>query len=193
LREGVAPLAPGYRTRILDGNHLPASQKRLGPLRDFRGAALPGQSLVVYDPDLDLIVDLEPGEDGHAQERTMLPAVLARTGEQEVAEPDGGGVGAEHLRRERVERAVEERRGERALPRREAMARERARQAVGRVLLGPEVVAEAAVPVPEVVAERPGPRTGSARRRPRPPGERVPALRARRKAPARSKSGRHTA
>ena len=29
---------PGYRLRILDGNHLAASQKRLKPLRGFRGA-----------------------------------------------------------------------------------------------------------------------------------------------------------
>jgi IS4 transposase len=78
LRTDVARWAPGYRVRILDGNHLPASDKRLAPLRGFRGAALPGQSLVVFDPDLDLVVDLEPGEDGHAQERTLLPAVLAR-------------------------------------------------------------------------------------------------------------------
>ena len=37
LRETGAPLAPGYRVRIVDGNHLPASQKRLGPLRGFLG------------------------------------------------------------------------------------------------------------------------------------------------------------
>src|SRR5580693_3388948 len=78
LRGSAAPCAPGYRVRIVDGNHLPASEKRLGPLRGFRGAALPGQSLVIFDPDLDLVVDLEPGEDAHAQERTMLPAVLSR-------------------------------------------------------------------------------------------------------------------
>ena len=78
LRKGQAPLAPGYRVRIIDGNHLPASEKRLAPLRGFRGAAMPGQSLVVFDPDLGLVVDLQPGEDGHAQERTLLPAVLAR-------------------------------------------------------------------------------------------------------------------
>ena len=78
LHKGAAPWAPGYRVRIIDGNHLPASEKRLAPLRGFRGAALPGQSLVVFDPDLGLVVDLEPHEDGHAQERVMLPAILGR-------------------------------------------------------------------------------------------------------------------
>jgi IS4 transposase len=66
------PTVPGYRLRIVDGNHLPASEKRLKPLRGYRGAALPGQSLVVYDPDLDLVVDLVPCEDGHAQERSLM-------------------------------------------------------------------------------------------------------------------------
>jgi IS4 transposase len=66
------PAVPGYRLRIVDGNHLPATEKRLKPLRGFRGAALPGQSLVVYDPDLDLVVDLVPCEDGHAQERSLM-------------------------------------------------------------------------------------------------------------------------
>lgn len=36
----------GWRLRILDGNHLPASEKRLSPLRDQREAALPGHTLV---------------------------------------------------------------------------------------------------------------------------------------------------
>lgn len=72
------PIVPGYRLRIVDGNHLPASEKRLKPLRGFRGAALPGQSLVVYDPDWELVVDLAPCEDGHAQERTVMEALLRR-------------------------------------------------------------------------------------------------------------------
>lgn len=76
MRQGQSPTVRGYRLRIVDGNHLPASQKRLKPLRGFRGAALPGQSLVVYDPDLDMVVDLMPGEDGHAQERTLMPPLL---------------------------------------------------------------------------------------------------------------------
>jgi IS4 transposase len=44
LRKGVAPWLPGWRVRVFDGNHLPASEKRLAPLRGFRGAALPGHS-----------------------------------------------------------------------------------------------------------------------------------------------------
>jgi IS4 transposase len=78
MRQAQAPTVRGYRLRMVDGNHLPASQKRLKPLRAFRGAALPGQSLVVYDPDLDMVVDLMPGEDGHAQERTLMPPLQAQ-------------------------------------------------------------------------------------------------------------------
>lgn len=88
IRPKRTPLIGGYRTRVLDGNHLPASDKRLGPLRNFRGAALPGLALVVYDPDLGLVVDVVPGEDGHAQERTLMPAILqtAKRGELWLAD-----------------------------------------------------------------------------------------------------------
>lgn len=68
----------GYRLRIVDGNHLPASEKRLKPLRQFRGAALPGYSLVVYDPDTGLVIDLLPCEDAHAQERACMGPILER-------------------------------------------------------------------------------------------------------------------
>lgn len=77
LRRAAAPTLPGWQIRIVDGNHLPASHKRIAPLRGFRGAALPGHSLVVYDPDVDLVLDLIPCEDGHASERVLLPAALA--------------------------------------------------------------------------------------------------------------------
>jgi IS4 transposase len=76
LRKGVAPWLPGWRVRIVDGNHLPASEKRLAPLRGFRGAALPGHSLVVFDPDVGLVVDVVPCEDGHASERGLLATAL---------------------------------------------------------------------------------------------------------------------
>jgi hypothetical protein len=56
MHQGRAATVQGYQVRILDGSHLGASDKRLKPLRDFRGAALPGQSRVVYDPDTGLVV-----------------------------------------------------------------------------------------------------------------------------------------
>ena len=68
---------PGFQLRGLDGNHLAASEKRLKPLRGFAGAALPGQSLVVYDPDLGMVTDLIACEDGHTQERALMGPLLA--------------------------------------------------------------------------------------------------------------------
>ena len=75
-RYGVRPALPGYQLRVLDGNHLPGSEKRLAVLRGHRGAALPGQSIVVYDPDSGLVIDLIAGEDAHQSERTLAVPVL---------------------------------------------------------------------------------------------------------------------
>lgn len=69
---------PGYEVRILDGNHHPATEHRIRELRTTRAGALPGQTLVVLDPRRRLIVDAFPCEDGHAQERSLLPEVLLR-------------------------------------------------------------------------------------------------------------------
>jgi hypothetical protein len=71
------PWLEGYRTRIIDGNHLPGSEHRLGPLRTTRAGALPGHSLVVLDPELMLATDVIPCEDGHAQERSLSAEILA--------------------------------------------------------------------------------------------------------------------
>src|SRR3954451_5866838 len=68
---------PGYRVRILDGNHLPGTEHRLKPLRTERAAALPGQALLVLDPEAMLVTDVIPCEDGHAQERSMTAGILA--------------------------------------------------------------------------------------------------------------------
>jgi len=78
----------GYRLRIVDGNHLPATEKRIKPLRQFRGAALPGHSLVVYDPDDGLVTDIIPCEDAHAQERACMGPILddAQPGELWIAD-----------------------------------------------------------------------------------------------------------
>ena len=70
--------------RVLDGNHLGASEKRLNALRGFRGAALPGQALVVYAPELDLIVDMLLAEDAHAQERALMGPVLEQVRKGEL-------------------------------------------------------------------------------------------------------------
>ncbi len=78
----------GYETRILDGNHLAASEHRLKETRNSTAAPLPGKTLVVYCPRHKAIVDCFPIEDGHAQERSELDAVLktVRKGQVWVAD-----------------------------------------------------------------------------------------------------------
>ena len=75
---------PGYRAKVVDGNHLAATERRLKVLRQQAAAPLPGQALVVYDPQLDLMTHILPCEDGHAQERSLLAEVLSLVGEGEV-------------------------------------------------------------------------------------------------------------
>lgn len=70
------PWLPGYRVKILDGNHLARSERRLKELRSQNVAPLPGHSLVVLEPERMLVSDLFPCEDGHAQERSLLGDVL---------------------------------------------------------------------------------------------------------------------
>ena len=77
LKGNLPDWLPGYRVEILDGNALAASEHRLKSLRNCNSAPLPGKSLVVLDPSLMLAIDVFPGEDGHAQERSLLPQVLA--------------------------------------------------------------------------------------------------------------------
>ena len=66
----------GYDLRIADGNHLGATEHRLKVLRNNLSGALPGQSIAVLDPQQMLVVDVFLNEDGHAQERSLLPSVL---------------------------------------------------------------------------------------------------------------------
>jgi IS4 transposase len=80
----LPPLIPGYQMRILDGNHLAASEHRLAETRSNSAAPLPGQALVVLDPALMLIRDVFPCEDGHAQERSLLEEVLHTVQERDV-------------------------------------------------------------------------------------------------------------
>ena len=70
------PLLPGYRVRVLEGNHLAGTEHRLLALRRYRAAALPGQALVFYDPQWAMVTEVLPCEDAYAQERALLPEVL---------------------------------------------------------------------------------------------------------------------
>jgi IS4 transposase len=60
---------PGWHLRVIDGNHLPGSEKRLAALRHLRAAALPGHTVVVYDPDSALVCDIVSCEDAYQSER----------------------------------------------------------------------------------------------------------------------------
>jgi IS4 transposase len=83
-RTDFQPLLPGFTVRILDGNHLAATEHRIEELRDIAAGPLPGQVLAVFDPDRRLIVDAFPCEDGHAQERSLLLDVLDSMQPREV-------------------------------------------------------------------------------------------------------------
>jgi hypothetical protein len=71
-----APWLAGYRVKIVDGNCLEASEHRMKARREATGRALPGTSLVVYEPALGVVTDVLPCENGHAQERSLFGAVL---------------------------------------------------------------------------------------------------------------------
>lgn len=62
------PLLPGYRVRVLDGNHLAGTEHHIMELRRHCAAPLPGQALAPYDPQFDLVTDVIPCEDAYAQE-----------------------------------------------------------------------------------------------------------------------------
>jgi IS4 transposase len=73
----LPPWLPGYRIKIVDGNHLASTEHRLKELRTTGAGALPGHALVVLDPQVMLVTDVVPCEDGHAQERSLLDHILA--------------------------------------------------------------------------------------------------------------------
>jgi tetrahydromethanopterin S-methyltransferase subunit B len=66
----------GYRVRILDGNHLAATEHRLKALRRRGAAPLPGWALAVLDQQSQLVEQVLTCADAHANERTLLPRVL---------------------------------------------------------------------------------------------------------------------
>ena len=75
-------IIPGYRSRIVDGNKLAATDRRLAVQRDQPAAPLPGFALAIYEPAYSLITDIILCNDGHTQERKLLPQLA------ELVEPD---------------------------------------------------------------------------------------------------------
>jgi IS4 transposase len=80
----LPPRLPGYRCRILDGNHLSATEHRIKELRHTWAAPLPGRSLVVLDPARMIAETVVLTEDGHASERSLLDQVLLLVQPQDV-------------------------------------------------------------------------------------------------------------
>ena len=70
---------PGYRVKFLDGNCIESTEHRLNVLRETNAGALPGKSLVVFDPEFGIAIDVIPCEDGHAQERSLLSEIIGIT------------------------------------------------------------------------------------------------------------------
>lgn len=68
---------PDYRLRILDGNHLAATERRLEALWQVSAGPLPGIALVVFDYAAMMMSDVLLCEDGHAQERSLTDRILA--------------------------------------------------------------------------------------------------------------------
>src|SRR5438132_1513843 len=73
-----------YRVKILDGNHLGATQKRLKVIRGHTAGPLPGICLAVLDPASLLVTDVIPGENGNANERSLIDQVLPHVSADEV-------------------------------------------------------------------------------------------------------------
>ncbi len=76
VQGGCRPWLPGYRVKVLDGNCIAATEHRLQVLRTTAAGPLPGKALVVYDPAVEMAIDVFPCEDGHAQERALLGEVV---------------------------------------------------------------------------------------------------------------------
>ncbi len=81
-------LLPGYRVKMLNGNCIAKTEHCLEVLRHTNASPLPGKSLAIYDHALDMVADVFPCEDGHAQERSLLKAVLPTINANDVIVAD---------------------------------------------------------------------------------------------------------
>lgn len=69
------PLA-GYDVRIVDGNHLSGTQHRLKELRAIGDAPLPGHTVAVLNPHVELVEDIIACRDGHANQKPLYIRLL---------------------------------------------------------------------------------------------------------------------
>lgn len=76
MRVTNAPWVKGLTSKVLDGNSISASERRIEELRVIWDAPLPGRTLVMWDQTTRLIRDIFLSECGHAQERSLLGEVL---------------------------------------------------------------------------------------------------------------------
>ena len=76
LNVEAEPWVKKFRTMVLDGNSLAATEHRIAELRTIWDAPLPGRTLVVWDQATRLVRDVFLSECGHAQERSLLGQVL---------------------------------------------------------------------------------------------------------------------
>jgi len=84
MKGRTTPLLPGFKLKILDGNCIEASERRLKALRHTGAAALPGKLLVVYEPEYQMATEVVAIEDGHAQERSALDLLLPNVESDDV-------------------------------------------------------------------------------------------------------------
>ncbi len=79
---------------FLDEWFAQVAEHRLKALRGIAAVALPGKSLVLYEPELGIPTDVFLGEDGHAQERALFHevtrAALSDEHGVDTVELDGG-------------------------------------------------------------------------------------------------------
>lgn len=67
----------GYCVKILDGNHIAGTERRVAECRKLNARPLPGFAIAVLEPQWMLVTDVFPCEDAHAQERSVLEDVLS--------------------------------------------------------------------------------------------------------------------
>ncbi|MBD2244488.1 transposase [Nostoc sp. FACHB-888] len=82
--ERPSPLSKQYQQRIVDGSCLAGTERRLAALRPHAAKPLPGKAIAILDPEMKLLLDVIPCEDGHAQERSLFAQILAQVQPQQV-------------------------------------------------------------------------------------------------------------